>query len=198
MLLDDERSAQWDHEQDAQKPAQHRHQQHPANLQIEAQDEDRRHGHRRSEGQRLAGRTRRLGDVVFQNGGIPPAQLGPQPEQRDRDDRDRNGGTHRQSHLEGQVERRSPENDAQQRTHDHGAGGEFAQSCGRRDVRRERRIRLGHGRRVHATAVFPRGSSWAPGMPWIPVATMSPSPRTDRLPQLLSGLLMTKQSTCTT
>ena len=95
MLLNDERATQRNHQQNPQKSAQHRHQQHPAGLQIETQDEDRRHGDRRPESQRLSGRTRRLSDVVFENRGIPSAQLGPQPEQRDRDDRDWDGRTHR-------------------------------------------------------------------------------------------------------
>ncbi len=81
MLFDDQRAAQRNHHQNAEQAAQHRHQQHAANFQIEAQDHDGGHGDADAERDRFAGRTRSLDDVVFQNGSVLKTDFRHQPEQ---------------------------------------------------------------------------------------------------------------------
>ena len=75
VLLHDQRPAQRDHHQDAQQRPQHGHQHHPRQFQIEAQDQDGRHGHPDAKGDGFARRAGRLHDVVLQNGGValPPS-----------------------------------------------------------------------------------------------------------------------------
>ncbi len=76
VLLDDERPAQRDHHQDPQQAAEHRDQHHPRDLEVEAEDHDRRHGDADAEGDRLAGRPGRLHDVVLED------RRPPEPEPR--------------------------------------------------------------------------------------------------------------------
>ncbi len=139
MLLHDQGAAQRDHHQYAEQPAQHRHQDHPGDLQIEAQDHDRRHGDPDAEGDRLARRTGGLDDVVLQHGGPAAAELLHDPEQGQRDHRHRDRGADRQPDLEHQIERRGPEHDAEQDAEDQGQGSQLAQRGGRRDQRSMRR-----------------------------------------------------------
>ena len=64
---DDERAAQRDHHQDAEQAAEHRDQHHARDLEVEAEDHDRRHGHADAEGDRFAGRAGGLHDVVLED-----------------------------------------------------------------------------------------------------------------------------------
>ena len=68
MLLDDERPPQRDHHQDAEQAAQHRHDHDAADVHLEAEQHQGRHGDADAEGDRLAGRAGRLHDVVFEDG----------------------------------------------------------------------------------------------------------------------------------
>ena len=82
MLLDDQRAPQRDHHQDAQQRPQQCHQQHPAQLEIETKNHDRRHGHPKAERDGLARRAGGLNDIVLEDRGVASAGLRPEPEQR--------------------------------------------------------------------------------------------------------------------
>ena len=65
----------------------------------------------------------------------PPANFGPEPEQRQRNHGDRNGRADGDPDLEHEVKRRGPENDAEQRPQNKGARRAFRHARLRRDVR---------------------------------------------------------------
>ena len=75
VLLDDERAPQRDHHQDAEQAAEHRDEHDARDLEIEAEDHDRRHRHADAEGDRLAGRARRLDDVVLEDRRVAQPEL---------------------------------------------------------------------------------------------------------------------------
>ena len=137
MLGDNQRAPQRDHHEDAQQAAEQPHEHDPADLKVEPEDHDRRHGDPEAEGDGLARRAGGLDDVVLQDGGVASAGLRPQPEQRQRNHRDRDGGADREADLQDEVERRSAEHHAQQRAEDNGARRAFAHGHAGRDVRLE-------------------------------------------------------------
>ena len=118
VLLDDERAAQRDHHQNAEQTAERRDEHHARDLEIEPEDHDRGHRDAETERDRFARRSGGLHDVVLENGRVARAELGEEPEERDRNDRDRNRRADRQSDLEDQIKRRSAEDHAEQRADD--------------------------------------------------------------------------------
>ena len=133
VLLNDEGPAQRDHHQDSKQSAQQRHQHHPADLQVETEDHDRRHGDADAKGDALAGRTGGLNDVVLEHGGRPQPEASENAEQGDGDDGDGDRGADRQPDFQHQVERRGAEDDPQQHADDERRRGQFAQGNGRRN-----------------------------------------------------------------
>ena len=127
VLLHDQGAAQRDHHQYAQQAAQDRHQHHAADLQVEAQDHDRRHGDADAKGDGLAGRAGRLDDVVLQDARVAETQTSREAEQGQGDHRDRDRRAHRQADLEHQIEGRGAEDDSQQHPHDQGNRRQLAQ-----------------------------------------------------------------------
>jgi hypothetical protein len=121
VLVDDHRAAHRDHHQDAEQAAQHADQHHARDLEVEAEDHNRRHGHAQAEGERLAGRTGGLRDAVLEDGRFAPARLLEHAEQGDGDHRHRDRGADRQADLQHQVERGGAEDHAQHDAHDQGA-----------------------------------------------------------------------------
>ena len=71
---DDQRAAQRDHHQDAEQAAEHRDQHHARDLQVEAEDQDRRHRDADAEGDRLARRAGGLHDVVLEDRRVAAAR----------------------------------------------------------------------------------------------------------------------------
>ena len=71
---DDQRAPQRDHHQDAEQPAEHRDQHHARHLEIEAENQDRRHRHADAERDRLARRAGRLHDVVLEDRRVAATQ----------------------------------------------------------------------------------------------------------------------------
>ena len=126
MLGDDERAPEGDHHENAEQAAEQADEHDTANLQVEAQDHDGRHRHAEAEGDGLAGRAGGLDDVVLEDGGILTAELGPEPEEGERDHRDGDGCADGQANLEDEVEGGGAEDHAQQSAEDDGAHGEFA------------------------------------------------------------------------
>jgi hypothetical protein len=75
MLLHDERAAQRNHHEDAEQSAEHRDENDARHFEIEAEDENRRHGHAHAKRDGLACRAGGLHDVVFEHGGIAHSEL---------------------------------------------------------------------------------------------------------------------------
>ena len=67
MLMNDQRSPKGDHHENAEQSPKNGDEHHARDFKIEPKDHDRRHRHTETEGDRLAGRARRLDDVVFEN-----------------------------------------------------------------------------------------------------------------------------------
>src|SRR6185369_9092845 len=73
-FLDDQRPAQRDHHENPEQAAEDAHQDHLGDLQVVAEDQQRRHGDAHAEGDALAGAAGRLGDVVLEDGGAAGAE----------------------------------------------------------------------------------------------------------------------------
>ena len=119
VLLDDERAPQRDHHEHAEQAAERGDDQHPCRVHLVA--EDHQGGHRDADAERdgLAGRADGLDHVVLEDRRPPRArQLREETEERDGQDGDRDRGRHRHADLQHEVERRGPEDDAEERAHD--------------------------------------------------------------------------------
>ena len=137
VLRDDERAPQRDHHENAQQAAEQPHEHDAADLEVEPENHDGRHGDAEAEGDGLARGAGGLDDVVLEDGGVASAGLRPEPEERQRDHRDRDGGADREADLEDEVERRGAEHHAQQGAEDEGARRALAHGRAGRDVRLE-------------------------------------------------------------
>ena len=88
VLFDEERLPHRDHHENAEQTAEDGDGHHSRKFEVESDEQERRHGDADAECDRLAGRTRRLHDVVFENRRTAERK---QPEQRDRKHGDGNG-----------------------------------------------------------------------------------------------------------
>ena len=164
VLLDDERAAQRHHHQDAQDAAgEGQHQ----DLEIaevagavRRQEDQRRDREDDAAGDRLAGGSDRLDDVVLEDGRA--AQL---LQHRDGEHGDRDRGADRQAGPQAQVDGRGPEDQAEQHAQDDGLGRELRRRLAGRHVGLKRRLsgpvsrrRVGH-RGGYYSNLVPRPSA---------------------------------------
>ena len=148
VLLYDERAPQRHHHEDAEdapREGQHRDLEIVEEVGAVRREEDqRRHGEDDTRGHRLAGRSNRLHDVVFENRrATEPFEHG----NRQHGDRDR--GAHRQARAQAEVDGGRSEEEAEHRADDDRFEREFGGRLGGRHVRlKHRRRRRGrHGGR---------------------------------------------------
>ena len=124
MFFDDECSAERHHHEDAENAAregQHRdlHVIEIAGA-VRGQENKRRHREDHTAGDGLTGGSNRLHDVVLENRGTAqPLQHG------NGEHGDRNRCAHRQAGTQAEIHRRRSEQQAEERTENHRAGGEL-------------------------------------------------------------------------
>ena len=114
MLSHDERAAERNHHQDAEQSAEQAHQHHTADLEVETQDHNRRHGDAEAEGDGFTAGTGSLDDVILEDRRVATAEFRPKTEQGERNHRHRDGGADGDADLEHEVERRGAKKNAQQ------------------------------------------------------------------------------------
>ena len=159
MLGDDQGAAQRDHHEDAEQTAQHRDEHDARDLEVEPENHDRRHRHADPEGDGFPCASRRLNDVVLEDRRVLHPQLRGEPEERDRDDGDRNRGADRESHLEDEVQGRRTEDDPEDRPEDDSTGCELSKPRLGRDVGMEsggpRVVNRLESRPAHGRVIYP-------------------------------------------
>ena len=94
MLIDNQCAAQRNHHENPEEPAGNRDKHDACDLEIKAEDHDRRHRHAEAESDRFTGRTRSLHDVVLQDRGVAQTEFGKEPKKGNREHRDWNRRAH--------------------------------------------------------------------------------------------------------
>ncbi len=116
MFLDNELAPQWNHEEDADPPAEERQREDARVLQVKAKEDQRGQREDDAAGNALACVPCRLDDVVLQN--RRPSQ---HPQDRDRQHRDRNRRRYRQPGAKANIDRDRAKQDAKQCANQDGA-----------------------------------------------------------------------------
>jgi hypothetical protein len=138
VLRDDQCTPKRDHHQNAEKAAKRCYQHHTCEFQVEAEDQDCRHRHADAESDGFARGSGSLHDIVLQDRCIAKPEFRERPEQSDRNHSDRDRCADRQSNLQHQVKRGSPEDHSEDGSHDQGKYRQFAQPRFSRNERPER------------------------------------------------------------
>ena len=120
VFLNDERAAERDHEEDAEVAADQRQHEDAEVLEIEAEEDERGQGEDDAGGDGLAGVAGGLDDDGFENRGLALVA-----QEADGDDRDGDGGGHRETGAQAHVDRDPAEDDAEDGAQQDGAEGEF-------------------------------------------------------------------------
>ena len=154
MLLHDEGTPQRDHHQDAEQPAHQGDDEHTRKLEVETENQNRRHRDADPKRNRLTRRPRRLRDVILQNRRVAQPHLRQPSEHGQRDDRHRNRRTYGQTDFEHEVERGGSENHAEDRTRDDGPSRELPHHRLRRDEGVDLKAAHGDRRRADFSPLF--------------------------------------------
>ena len=143
MLLFDEGAAQRHHHQHAEDAPGNREERDLQVVEVRRsvrdQEDERRNREHDARGERLAGRADRLHDVVFEN-----RRCAEPLEDRDRQHRDRDRRADGEAGPQAEIDRRCPEQQAEERAEDDRAERELGRRLRRGHVRRE--LGIGHGR----------------------------------------------------
>jgi hypothetical protein len=141
VLLDDELAAQRNHEQYSEKTANQGQHENARILEVEAEEDKRRQGEDDARGDGLAGVAGGLDDDVFEDGS--PAKGA---ENADGEDRDGDGGGHREAGTQADIDRDGAKDDPEERAEQNGAEGELgAVICGRNKRLKDGGLQVGHG-----------------------------------------------------
>jgi hypothetical protein len=120
VLFDDERAAQGNHEEYAEKAADERQHEDAGVLEVEAQEDKRGQGEDDAGGDGLAGVAGGLDDDVLKDGAAAEGA-----EDADGQHRDGNGGGYRETGAQAHIDRDGAKDDAEERAEQNGAEGEL-------------------------------------------------------------------------
>ena len=131
MFLNDELPSQWDHEQDAEPPAQQRQRKNAPEREFRAESEkdERRQREHHAGGQRFPGGAGGLHNVVFENRRAPE-----RPQNADREHSNGNGSGNGQSRAQADVNAHRAKQQPEKRAEDHRTDREFLEAFFRRYV----------------------------------------------------------------
>ena len=120
MLLHNQRPPQRHHEQHAKKSADEGQHEDTRVLQVEAEEDERGQGEDDARGDGLAGVAGGLDDDVFEDGAAAEGA-----QDADGEDRDGDGGGHREPGAQAYIDRDGAEDDAEERAEQNGAESEL-------------------------------------------------------------------------